>query len=162
MKKLFTVLISCLLILSLVGCNKTVTQNNTPPKNYEVEVEQIVGTWMYYKDVPKMPSFSSLTLCFKRDGTYTAEGDIMENSTRSIADSWGAKGTYSVMDNSPLLNSLALTWEYKGTIKTLNKKFEIKEENGKKQLIFKDDSGETSVSTIGEEGKYYTIFTKQD
>ena len=164
MKKLFTVLISCILLLSLVGCNKTVTQNNTPPENPKVEIESpIVGTWKYYKDVPKMPSFATWTLTFKNDGTYTTEGDIMENSTSSHADTWGAKGTYSVTENSPLLNSLSLNWIYKGTVRTSTLKFEIKEEQSEKQLIFKNNSGETSLATIGE-GKtlYYTIFIKQD
>lgn len=158
MKKLLTVLMSFILIASLVGCSKTAAQKEIPPEVSKVKIDSpIVGTWKYYKDVPKMPSFATWTLNFKKDGTYTTEGDIMENSTSSHADTWGAKGAYSVMENS-----LSLTWVYKDTIRTFNSKFEIKEENGKKQLIFKDTSGGNSVATIGDEGEYYTIFIKQD
>ena len=158
MKKLLLIVVGFILILSLVGCSKGETPKVSPaPKAPEV-VSPIVGTWKYYKDVPKMPSFATWTLKFNKDGTYTTEGDTMVNSTSSQADTWGAKGVYLVT-----LNHLTLTWEYKGKTKIFNSDFEIKEENGEKQLIFKDNSGEISVSTIGADKiSYYTIFIKQN
>lgn len=157
MKKILTILLGCLLILSLIGCSKGTTNVSPTPKAPEV-ASPIVGTWKYYKDVPKMPSFSTWTLKFNKDGTYTTTGDIITSSSKSHADTWGAKGTYSITENR-----LTLTWEYKGKTEKFNSDFEIKDENGEKQLIFKDDSGEISVATIGE-GKtlYYTIFIKQN
>jgi len=163
MKKIYLIVMSCLLILSLVGCSKgTVTNVSPAPK----VVSPIVGTWKYYKDIPDVPSQKTWTLSFNKDGTYTTEGDTIKyksdkakNSTGSShADTWGAKGTYSVIKNR-----LTLTWEYNGKTELFSSDFEIKEENGEKQLIFKDDSGEVSVSTIGEDKTiYYVIFTKQN
>lgn len=103
-----------------------------------------------------MPSYITWTLTFTKDGTYTTTGDMITSSSKSHADTWGAKGTYSVTENR-----LTLTREDKGTTRTFNIK--IKEENGDKQLIFKDDSGEVSVATIGaDKTLYYTIFIKQN
>ena len=160
MKKILAIVVGCLLILSLVGCSKDETPKvSTTPEAPKVEiVSPIVGAWKYYKDVPKMPSFATWTLKFNKDGTYTTEGDTMVNSTSSHADTWGAKGTYIVAQNH-----LTLTWEYKDKTKIFNSDFEIKEENGKKQLIFKDNSGEVNVSNIGaDKTLYYTIFIKQN
>ena len=152
MKKFLTILLGCLLILSLVGCSKGTTNVSPTPK----APSPIVGTWKYYKDVPKMPSFATWTLKFNKDGTYTTTGDAITSGSKSHAETWGAKGTYSATENR-----LTLTREDKGTTRILN--IDIKEENGEKQLVFKDDSGEISVATIGE-GKtlYYTIFIKQN
>ena len=162
MKKILLIVVSFILILSLVGCSKGNTPKVSPStKAPEVEiVSPIVGTWKYYKDVPKMPSFATWTLNFNKDGTYTTAGDIItgNSKSKSHADTWGEKGTYSVTENH-----LTLTWEYKGKTETYNSDFEIKEENGEKQLIFKDDSGEVSVATIGADKTiYYTIFIKQN
>jgi len=155
MKKILTILLGSLLILSLIGCSKGTTNVSPTPKAPEV-ASPIVGTWKYYKNVPKMPSFATWTLEFDKDGTYTTAGDIITGGSKSHADTWGAKGTYSVTESK-----LTLTREDKGTTRTFN--IEIKEETGEKQLIFKDNSGEVNVSNIGE-GKtlYYTIFIKQN
>jgi len=156
MKKLLIV-IGFLLIGLLAGYSQgTFTKASPPPKAPEV-VSPIVGTWRYYKDVPTMPSYNTWVLTFSKDGTYTTTGDIItgNSKSKSHADTWGAKGTYSVTENSLTLNR-----EDKRTSRTL--KIEIGEDNGVKQLIFKDDSGEVSVSTIGaDKTVYYTIFSKQ-
>ncbi|HBP65243.1 MAG TPA: hypothetical protein DD730_13480 [Desulfosporosinus sp.] len=155
MKKLLIV-ISFLFIGLLVGYSQgTFTKASPPPKTPEV-VSPIVGTWNYYKDVPKMPSYATWTLTFGKDGIYTTAGDIITNGSKSHADTWGGKGTYTVTENR-----LTLTREDKGTTRIFN--IEIKEENGQKQLIFKDDSKELSVASIGD-GKtlYYIIFIKQN
>lgn len=147
---------SFILILSLVGCSKGETPKVSPAPKVPEVVSPIVGTWKYYKDVPKMPSYITWTLTFTKDGTYTTTGDMITSGSKSHADTWGAKGTYSVTENR-----LTLTREDKGTTRTFN--IEIKEENGDKQLIFKDDSGEVSVATIGaDKTLYYTIFIKQN
>ena len=166
MKKILVIVVSFILILSLVGCSKGETPKVSPTPEASKVVSPIVGTWKYYKDVPDVPSQKTWTLFFNKDGTYTTEGDTIKyksdkakNSTGSShADTWGAKGTYLVTQNH-----LTLTWEHKGKTEKLSSDFEIKEENGEKQLIFKDDSGEVSVSIIGE-GKtlFYTIFIKQN
>lgn len=159
MKKLLIV-ISFLFIGLLVGYSQgTFTKASPPPKTPEV-VSPIVGTWNYYKDVPKMPSYKTWALTFSKDGTYTTAGDIItgNSKSKSHADTWGAKGTYSVTENR-----LALSWEYNGKTEKFSSGFEIKEENGVRQLIFKDDSGEVSVSTIGsDKTSYDTIFIKQN
>lgn len=163
MKKILVIVVSFILILSLVGCSKGTTNISPTPKTPEV-VSPIVGIWKYYKDVPDVPSQKTWTLFFNKDGTYTTEGDTIKyksdnakNSTGSShADTWGAKGTYSVTESK-----LTLTREDKGTTRTFN--IEIKEENGQKQLIFKDNSGEVNVSNIGaDKTLYYTIFIKQN
>jgi len=158
MKKIFAIVVSCIIILSLVGCSKgTITKVSPAPEASKV-VSPIVGTWKYYKDVPKMPSFVTWSLTFNKDGTYTTAGDSRETDKGVISHSetWGAKGTYSLTKNS-----LALTREDKGKTNSFN--IEIKEENGEKQLIFKDNSGEVSVATIGDDKTlYYTIFIKQN
>ena len=156
MKKILFIIISFLFIGLLVGCSQgTVTKVSPSPKATEV-VSPVVGTWKYYMDVPKLPSYSTWTLTFSKDGSYTTTGDIITSGSKSHADTWGAKGTYSVTENSLTLNR-----EDKGTSRTL--KIGIGEENGKTQLIFKDDSGEVSVATIGEDKTfYYTIFSKQN
>lgn len=164
MKKILLIVVSCILILSLVSCSKDETPKASETPKIKID-SPIVGTWKYYKDVPDVPSQKTWTLFFNKDGTYTTEGDTIKyksdkakNSTESShADTWGAKGTYSVTENR-----LTLTWDYKGKTERFSSDFEIKEENGGNQLIFKDDSGEVSVATIGE-GKtiYYTIFIKQ-
>ena len=155
MKRILVIVVSCLFILLLAGCSKgTVTKVSPTPETSKV-VSPIVGTWKYYKDVPKMPSYTTWTLAFTKDGTYTTTGDIITGGSKSHADTWGAKGTYSVTENH-----LTLTREDKGTTRTFN--IEIKEENGQKQLIFKDNSGDVNVSNIGEDKTlYYTIFIKQ-
>ena len=166
MKKLFIIVVSFILILSLVGCSKGETPKVSPTPKVPEVVSPIVGTWKYYKDIPDVPSQKTWTLFFNKDGTYTTEGDTIKyksdkakNSTGSShADTWGAKGTYSVTQNH-----LTLTWEYKAKTERFSSNFEIKEENGEKQLIFKDNSGEVSVSIIGEDKTlYYTIFIKQN
>ena len=156
MKKIYLIVMSCLLILSLVGCSKgTVTNVSPTPKAPEV-VSPIVGTWKYYKNVPKMPSYITWTLSFTKDGTYTTTGGIITGGSKSHADTWGAKGTYSVTESQ-----LILTREDNGTTRTFN--IVIKDETGKKQLVFKDNSGEVNVSNIGEDKTlYYTIFIKQN
>jgi len=159
MKKILAILMSCLFILSIVGCSQGTVSNVSPsPKPPEV-VSPIVGTWNYYKDVPKMPSYATWTLAFSKDGTYTTTGDIITGNSvsKSHADTWGAKGKYTVSEDA---KTMTMTREDKGT--TVTRNIEIKEENGEKQLIFKDDSGEVSVSTIGEDKTIYsTIFIKQ-
>lgn len=163
MKKILLIVMSCILILSLAGCSKDETPKASETPKIKID-SPIVGTWKYYKDIPDVPSQKTWTLLFNKDGTYTTEGDTIKyksdkakNSTESShADTWGAKGTYSVTESR-----LILTREDKGTTRTFN--IEIKEENGEKQLIFKDNSGEISVSTIGaDKTSYYTIFIKQN
>lgn len=163
MKKIFLVVVSCILILSLVGCSKDETPKASETPKMKID-SPIVGTWKYYKDIPDVPSQKTWTLLFNKDGTYTTEGDTIKyksdkakNSTESShADTWGAKGTYSVTESR-----LTLTREDKGTTRTFN--IEIKEDNGEKQLIFKDHSGEVNVSNIGDDKTlYYTIFIKQN
>ena len=161
MKNILTILLGGLLILSLVGCSKGTTNVSPTPKEPDV-----VGTWKYYKDVPDVPSQKTWTLIFNKDGTYTTTGDTIkyksdnaQNSTGSShADTWGANGKYTVSEDT---KTITMTREDKGT--TVTRNFEIKDENGENQLIFKDNSGEISVATIGE-GKtlYYTIFIKQN
>ena len=156
MKKIL-ILISFLLIGILAGYSQGVFTKATPPPKTPEVVSPIVGTWNYYKDVPKMPSYKTWTLTFSKDGTYTTVGDTITSSSKSHADTWGAKGTYSVTENR-----LALSWEYNGKTEKFSSGIEIKEENGVKQLIFKDDSGEVSVSTIGsDKTSYDTIFIRQ-
>lgn len=163
MKKILVAIICFILIASLTGCSKTVAQKEAPPETTKPKIyTPIVGTWKYYKNVPEMPSLDNWTLNFKDDGTYTTEGEKIENSTMTQADVWGPKGRYSVQENSPLLNNLSLTWISNGVAKNFHSKFEIQKENGKEELIFKDDSGENTISAFGKEGKYYTIFIKQD
>ena len=166
MKRILLIVVSCLLILSLIGCSKGETPKVSPaPKATEV-VSPIVGTWKYYKDVPDVPSQKTWTLLFNKDGTFTTEGDTItyksdkaKNSKGSShADTWGAKGKYTLSEDA---KTIAMTREDTGT--TVTRNFEIKEENGAKQLIFKDNSGEISVSTIGADKiSYYTIFIKQN
>ena len=160
MKRILLIVVSFILILSLVGCSKGETPKVSPsPKAPEI-VSPIVGTWKYYKDVPKMPSYVTWALTFTKDGTYTTTGDIItgNSKSKSHADTWGAKGKYTVSEDA---KTIAMTREDTGT--TVTRNFEIKEENGKKQLIFKDNSGEISVSTIGEDKTLYnTIFIKQN
>jgi hypothetical protein len=156
MRKLLLIVVSFILILSLIGCSKGETPKVSPaPKAPEI-VSPIVGTWKYYKDVPKMPSYATWTLNFAKDGTYTTTGDMITSGSKSHAYTWGAKGTYSVTEKS-----LTLTREDEGTTRTFN--IEIKEEKGDKQLIFRDNSGEVNVTNIGEDKTlYYTIFIKQN
>ena len=143
----------------------TFTKASPSPKAPEV-VSTIVGTWKYYKDIPDVPSQKTWTLHFIKDGTFTTEGETIiyksdkaKNSTGSShADTWGAKGKYTVSGDA---KTLVMTREDKGT--TVTRNFEIKEDNGEKQLIFKDDSGAVSVSTIGsDKTSYDTIFIKQN
>jgi len=159
MRKLLIV-ISFLFIGLLVGYSQgTFTKASPPPKAPEV-VSPIVGIWGYYKDVPTMPSYKTWALTFSKDGTYTTAGDIItgNSKSKSHADTWGAKGKYTVSGDA---KTLVMTREDKGT--TVTRNFEIKEENGEKQLIFKDDSGAVSVSTIGaDKTSYATIFIKQN
>ena len=163
MKKIFVVIISFLFI-GLVGLlfgysQNTVKKVSPTPKPPEV-ISPIVGTWKYYKDVPTMPSYVTWSLTFSKDGTYTTAGDIITGNSvsKSHADTWGAKGKYTVSEDA---RTMTMTREDKGT--TVTRNFEIKDENGKKQLVFKDDSGEMSVATIGEDKTiYYTTFIKQN
>ena len=156
MKKILLIVVSCLLILSLFGCSKGEPPKVSVAPETPKVVSPIVGTWKYYKDVPKMPSYKTWTLAFTKDGTYTTTGSTITSGSKSHADTWGAKGTYSVTESR-----LTLTREDKGTTRTFN--IEIKEDNGEKQLIFKDHSGEVNVSNIGDDKTlYYTIFIKQN
>lgn len=165
MKKILVIVISFLFIGLIFGYSQnTVKKVSSTPKPPEF-VSPIVGTWKYYKDVPDVPTQKTWTLFFNKDGTYTTEGDTIKyksdkakNSTGSShADTWGAKGKYTVSEDA---KTITMTREDKGTIVTRN--YEIKDENGEKQLVFKDDSGEVSVATIGEDKTlYYTIFIKQ-
>lgn len=166
MRIVLPVILGCLIIaLVASGCAKSIT--TTPattqtPETPKVKVyTPLVGTWKYYKEVPNKPSLTTWTLIFKDDGTYETKGDMIENSTKSRSDIWGAKGTFTVSESEKVLR---LTLSYEGKIKTSTHSsyFEINEENSQKQLIFLDDSGEQSISDIGNEGiKYYTIFIKQ-
>jgi len=111
------VVVICILILSLVGCSKgTVTKVSPTPEASKV-VSPIVGTWKYYKDVPKMPSYITWALTFAKDGTYTTTGDIItgNSKSKSHADTWGAKGKYTVSEDA---KTIAMTREDKGTTVT--------------------------------------------
>ena len=160
MKRILLIVVSFILILSLIGCSKGETPQLSPAPKAPKVVSPIVGTWKYYKDVPKMPSFVTWTLTFNIDGTYTTSGDSRQTDKGMVshADTWGSKGKYTVSEDA---KTITMTREDKGT--TVTRNFEIKEENGEKQLIFKDNSGEISVSTIGaDKTSYYTIFIKQN
>src|SRR5665647_1706445 len=110
MKKILVIVMSCLFILLLVGYSKGIVTKVSPtPKPPEV-VSPIVGTWKYYKDVPKMPSYVTWTLTFSKDGTYTTTGDIITGNSisKSHADTWGAKGKYTVSGDA---KTIAMTRE---------------------------------------------------
>ena len=106
------VVVSCILILSLVGCSKGTVTKISPTPEAKI-VSPIVGTWKYYKDVPKMPSYITWALTFAKDGTYTTSGDSRQTDKGLVshADTWGAKGKYTVSEDA---KTIAMTREDKG------------------------------------------------
>lgn len=144
MKKLFTIILSVILILLCASCGGEKQETKAP----KVQIDSpLAGVWKYYKDIPSMPNIKEWTIEFKNDGTYNSKGEDIP---------WGS-GKYAVTGNKFVLNRDS---KYKASKQT-EQYFDIVEQNGQKQLIFKDDNGETSIQSIIGTDKYYVIFIRQ-
>ena len=140
-----TVLMAILLITT--GCSR---ESTTQPEEKRVD-KQLIGTW-WHQDVPSLPHYSTWVITINEDGTYRTESDTYETAdsgTRSHTEAFGKEGAYVLAENK-------IMFRRSDTGKSRTEIYEIIEQNGQKQLVFKDSNG-NNKSSVGVGGKTYDL-----
>lgn len=138
-------LIAILIVTS--GCSKESTLQHE-----EKQIDsQLIGIWRH-QEVPSLPHYSTWLIIINKDGTYRTKSDTYDTAdsgTSSHTEAFGPEGTYVLAGNKIMFRS-------SGTGISRTEIYEITDQNGQKQLVFKDSNGKNK-SSVGVGGINYDL-----